>query len=144
MKREQSDERHMQYASPSCFIIVAILLFLSGKSNSLAISSFCGIPDKIDRKQNYCNAVGVHKSKVLTDRLYFFLLSAIFATCRGSARFQLQLIQYSVEFLSVRVFPIYRVDFLSPKSKQKLQSDDFIESTMLSLLALTFEEKQRV
>lgn len=98
MKREQSDERHMQYASPSCFIIVAILLFLSGKSNSLAISSFCGVQRKIKRKPNYCIAVGGPKSNVLTDRLYFFLLSAIFATCTGAARFQFQLIQYSVEF----------------------------------------------
>lgn len=40
MKREQSDDRQMQYASSSCFIIVAILLFRSGSSNSFAISSF--------------------------------------------------------------------------------------------------------
>lgn len=52
MNREQSDERQTQYASPSCFIIVAILLFLSGKSNSLAISSFCGY---IEFCQNICS-----------------------------------------------------------------------------------------
>lgn len=52
MKREQSDERHMQYASPSCFIIVAILLFLSGKSNSFAISSFYSASQYAHKKEN--------------------------------------------------------------------------------------------
>lgn len=46
MKREQSEERQIQYASSSCFMIVAILLLRSGSSNSLAISSFCGVIEK--------------------------------------------------------------------------------------------------
>lgn len=40
MNREESLLRQMQYDWSSCFMIVAILLFLSGRSNCLAISAF--------------------------------------------------------------------------------------------------------
>lgn len=48
MNRELSDERHRQYAWPSCFRSVAILDFRSGSSNCRAISSLCKIGKYVD------------------------------------------------------------------------------------------------
>lgn len=54
--------------------------------------------------------------QILTDRLYFFLLSAILPTCSSFVRFQKKKKQtfYSISlriYLSMREFPIYRAEF---------------------------------
>lgn len=53
IKRELSEERHRQYVSPSCFIIVAILLWRSGRSNCRAIFAICPPSADCKRKKLY-------------------------------------------------------------------------------------------